>query len=162
MQTLTKADLMADDQDALEDGDTQVSESPNLTETKAITSDATAVPASAPKPEADIDAPPQASTEDAPAPEQPMPENLEPASDANTAPDDALAAAQAVPEQAPPSVFALPDLDTSDIHAEWLSADLRALRHGDFAENQPQVEALLQRLQALRNRVGDLGRVPRR
>lgn len=62
----------------------------------------------------------------------------------------------------PPSKPALPVLDTSEIHAEWLPADLRALNIGAFGAKQPQAEALLQRLQALRNRVGDLGRVPRR
>ncbi|MGO4908670.1 MerR family transcriptional regulator [Pseudorhodobacter sp. W20_MBD10_FR17] len=66
------------------------------------------------------------------------------------------------PHAAPRSKPALPVLNVSDIHAEWLPADLRALNNGAFGAKQPQAEALLQRLEALRNRVGDLGRVPRR
>ena len=49
-----------------------------------------------------------------------------------------------------------------EITGHWLPADLRALRRGALAPKRAEAEALMQRLQQLRNRVGDLGRVPRR
>ena len=61
------------------------------------------------------------------------------------------------PAPAPPPVPA-----SLEITGHWLPADLRGLRPGAFGDKRPQAEALLQRLEVLRNRVGDLGRVPRR
>jgi DNA-binding transcriptional MerR regulator len=75
---------------------------------------------------------------------------------------DATPAVTLTGDAAPVSKTALPVLDTSEIHPEWLPADLRALHAGAFGAKQAQAEALAQRLEALRNRVGDLGRVPRR
>lgn len=49
-----------------------------------------------------------------------------------------------------------------EISGHWLAADLRTLRPGAFGKNRAQVEAIFARLEVLRNRVGDLGRVPRR
>jgi DNA-binding transcriptional MerR regulator len=50
----------------------------------------------------------------------------------------------------------------TDPAAHWLAADLRALRHDAFVGHLPQATALAQRLEALRDHVGDRGRVPRR
>lgn len=50
----------------------------------------------------------------------------------------------------------------SEITGHWLAADLRSLRADGFGPRRPQATALFKRLEALRNRVGDLGRVPRR
>jgi resuscitation-promoting factor RpfA len=69
-------------------------------------------------------------------------------------PDAAPVAKPAIPE--------LPAMDASEIHAEWLPAELRPLYRGAFGARAPQVQTLIKRLEALRNRVGDLGRVPRR
>lgn len=49
-----------------------------------------------------------------------------------------------------------------DITGQWFAADLRSLRAGAFGDHAPQAVALFERLKVLRNRVGDLGRVPRR
>lgn len=85
----------------------------------------------------------------------------EPATEGPPMPTTPYAPKATEPVAAPPKQ-PLPVLDTSEIHAEWLPADLRSLRSGSFGERRPEAEVLLQRLQALRNRVGDLGRVPRR
>ncbi|WP_022703522.1 MerR family transcriptional regulator [Pseudorhodobacter ferrugineus] len=50
----------------------------------------------------------------------------------------------------------------TEISGHWLAADIRTLRAGAFGEKRPQADVLFKRLVALRNRVGDLGRVPRR
>jgi DNA-binding transcriptional MerR regulator len=62
-----------------------------------------------------------------------------------------VAAPQPTPKSAP-----------EEIVGHWLPADLRALRPDALVGRVPQAAALLQRLDALRNRVGDRGRVPRR
>ena len=49
-----------------------------------------------------------------------------------------------------------------EITGHWLPADLRSLYPGAFGAKQDEVRAILERLEILRNRVGDLGRVPRR
>ena len=49
-----------------------------------------------------------------------------------------------------------------EITGHWLPADLRALRQSALVGKRDQTAALIARLEALRNRVGDLGRVPRR
>jgi hypothetical protein len=76
-------------------------------------------------------------------------------------PPDDTPSPDAAPE-AKPAIPELPAMDVSEIHAEWLPAELRPLYRGAFGARAPQVKVLVQRLEALRNRVGDLGRVPRR
>lgn len=49
-----------------------------------------------------------------------------------------------------------------EISGNWIPSDLRALYPGAFGDNRERAEAIFARLEALRNRVGDLGRVPRR
>ena len=67
------------------------------------------------------------------------------------------------PDPAPASTVAPPPVPASlEITGHWLPADLRSLRPGAFGAKRAQAEALMQRLEVLRNRVGDLGRVPRR
>jgi DNA-binding transcriptional MerR regulator len=77
------------------------------------------------------------------------------AQDADAAPADEPPVA--APAKAPTPMPIVPD-----ITGHWLPADLRALRKGALADKHEAVEPLLMRLEALRNRVGDLGRVPRR
>lgn len=76
---------------------------------------------------------------------------------AEATPDTATAAPK--PDRKP-----LPDPmpAVTEITGHWLAADLRGLRAGALGEQRPQAAALFKRLEALRNRVGDLGRVPRR
>lgn len=50
----------------------------------------------------------------------------------------------------------------AEISGHWLPADLRALDPGAFGEKRAEVAQLIARLEALRNRVGDLSRTPRR
>ncbi|QCO56830.1 MerR family transcriptional regulator (plasmid) [Pseudorhodobacter turbinis] len=63
----------------------------------------------------------------------------------------------AAPKPLPP---AFPDM--AEIHTHWLATDLRGLRKDAFVGKAAETVAVFQRLKALRNRVGDLGRVPRR
>jgi DNA-binding transcriptional MerR regulator len=79
----------------------------------------------------------------------------------NAPPPEDTPSADAAPV-AKPAIPELPAMDASEIHAEWLPAELRPLYRGAFGARAPQVQALIQRLEALRSRVGDLGRVPRR
>jgi len=69
----------------------------------------------------------------------------------------AAAPTQSTPAPAPPPIPA-----SLEITGHWLPADLRGLRPGAFGAKRDQAKALSLRLEALRNRVGDLGRVPRR
>jgi DNA-binding transcriptional MerR regulator len=50
----------------------------------------------------------------------------------------------------------------TDLTGHWLPADLRCLPRGAMLAQRDQLRDLLHRLESLRNRVGDLGRVPRR
>jgi DNA-binding transcriptional MerR regulator len=63
------------------------------------------------------------------------------------------------PDTPAPDLPAAPMLDLS---GHWLPADLRALRKGAFGGKTAAAAALARKLEALRNRVGDRGRVPRR
>ncbi|MGB3278486.1 MAG: hypothetical protein WBA92_04765, partial [Pseudorhodobacter sp.] len=70
-------------------------------------------------------------------------------------PQDAKAAEPTTPLPAP-----MPPV--SEISGHWLPADLRALPRGALGNKRAEASALASRLEALRNRVRDLGRVPRR
>ncbi|MDN5788253.1 MerR family transcriptional regulator [Pseudorhodobacter sp.] len=76
-----------------------------------------------------------------------------------TAPPQTVTPSQAESTKRTLPEFALPD---QPVAVDWLAADLRALPRGALLSKRDTAQALLNRLQALRDRVGDLGRVPRR
>ena len=95
----------------------------------------------------------ETSAQDAPAPLQPE-EPSDPAK-AEAEQADAEAPKAKTPLPGPLPVF-------QEISGHWLPADLRALRRSALVPKRQEAEALMQRLEQLRNRVGDRGRVPRR
>ncbi|WP_083445101.1 MerR family transcriptional regulator [Pseudorhodobacter aquimaris] len=97
------------------------------------------------------------------APELPFPEPLRPAAadskaaEATQASQEIEVTAKDTPRPLPP-----PFPETAEIHTHWLATDLRRVRKDAFVGKTAEAAAIFQRLKALRNRVGDLGRVPRR
>lgn len=120
-----------------------------------------AVPASPPEPEPSQDGPaeapqPEPTADDTPAPQpETRPEPKQPAEK-----PPAIAAAPSKAPQKTPLPSPLPS--SADISVDGLAADLRRLHPGAFGANTSQAQALLVRLQALRNRASALGRSARR
>ena len=98
--------------------------------------------------------------------ERPAPEAMQvtPPQEADAVNDSSGIDAQPAAASADTTVHALPGPTPQilEITGHWLAADLRTLHPGAFGKNRAQVEAIYARLEVLRNRVGDLGRVPRR
>jgi resuscitation-promoting factor RpfA len=92
-----------------------------------------------------------AETADGADQDQSTPAESEPPQEADVAPEPADPVA-AKPAQ-PPAI---------EDEAFWLASDLRALRPSRLAQIKAEILPLAQRLQALRDRVAELGRVPRR
>lgn len=80
----------------------------------------------------------------------------------NAAKDELTDTKEPTPEAMPKPPLPDPMPPITEINGHWLPADLRALPRGALARKRDEAAALAARLEALRNRVGDLGRVPRR
>jgi hypothetical protein len=70
--------------------------------------------------------------------------------------------AQVAKAAEPKTPLPAPMPPVTEISGHWLPADLRALPRGALGNKRAEASALATRLEALRNRVRDLGRVPRR
>ncbi|MDG1279846.1 MAG: MerR family transcriptional regulator [Pseudorhodobacter sp.] len=70
--------------------------------------------------------------------------------------------ADAAPEAPEPVAAKSAQTPAIEEEAFWLASDLRALRPSRLAQIKAEILPLAQRLQALRDRVAELGRVPRR